>query len=327
MNADSNGNLYVPVGWCKHNWSAWASYDWNVSVDWWTSTNYSWTWSDWWSITLSWYAAWSNHTITITPTTEEYWWALAYGWITTAWVTYLTEVVYDWSYMWYWESATSTWNNFRRSQYYWCTSLTTAPAEVLPDTVTSIWNNFRHYQYYNCTSLTAAPAEVLPNSVTSIWSSFRYYQYIWCTSLTTAPAEVLPSSVTTIWTHFRAFQYNWCTSLTTAGTEALPNSVTSIWTYFRARQYYWCASLTEIKWWKDLSIGNNSYYRHNQFYNCTSSKTVTVLSDVWYASYGSGTLSNSYVTTVYVPSAYLSNFTWASVQPRSSIDDSKFIWY
>lgn len=296
MNADSSGNLYVPVAWYSHSYGINCAYNWNVSVDWWASTNYSWTWSSWWSITLNWYTAWTNHTIKITPTTEEYWWALAYGWEGTAWRTYLTEVIYDWSYMWYWVSATSTWNNFRRSQYDWCTSLTAAPAEVLPDTVTRIGTFFRYSQYYWCTSLISAPAEVLPNSVTTIWDRFRYSQYYWCTLLTTAPAEVLPDTVTSIGAYFRNNQYNWCTLLTT------------------------------ISWWKDLSIGGSSY-RRRQFYNCTSSKTVTVLSDVWYASDDSDTLQNSYVTTVNVPSAYLSNFTWASVQPRSSITDSKFIWY
>lgn len=236
MNADSGGNLYVPVWWHAHSTSSYWSYDWNISVDWWASTNYSWTWSEWWSITLSWYTAWSSHTITITPTTEDYWWALAYWWYNTAWATYLTEVVYDWSYMWYWESATSTWNYFRLSQYRWCTSLRAAPAEVLPDTVTSIWNYFRYYQYRDCTSL------------------------------------------------------------------------------------------TEIKWWKDLSIGGD-FYRVQQFYNCTANKTVKVLSDVWYASYDSITLPNSYVTSVSVPSAYLSNFTWSSKQPRKNITDSKFVGY
>lgn len=236
MNADSSGNLYVPVGWYAHSTSSYWSYDWNVSVDWGTATNYSWTWSSGWSITLSWYTAWSSHTITITPTTEAYWWALAYWWRNTAWAAYLTEVVYDWSYMGYWESATSTW-------------------------------------YY-----------------------FRYYQYRWCTSLTSAPEEVLP------------------------------DTVTSIGGYFRYGQYYWCTVLTEIKWWKDLSIGG-SYYRYRQFYNCTASKTVKVLSDVWYASYNADTLQNSYVTTVSVPSAYLSNFTWSSKYPRRSITDSKFVWY
>lgn len=266
MNANSNGKLFVPVGWYSHSNTTDCAYNWNVSVDWWTATNYSWTWGSGWSITLSWYTAWSSHTITITPTTEDYWWALSYWWYNTAWATYLTEVVYDWSYMGYWESATSTWNYFRLHQYRWCTSLITAPTEVLPSSVTSIWNSFRRCQYY------------------------------WCTSLTTAPEEVLP------------------------------DTVTSIGTYFRYGQYRECTSLTTISWWKDLSIGD-SRYRYYQFYNCTASKTVKVLSDVWYASYNSDTLQSSYVTSVSVPSAYLSNFTWASVQPRSSITDSKFVGY
>lgn len=387
MNADSSGNLYVPVGWYNESpISRNAVYDWNISVDWWQSTNYSWTWSAWWSITLSWYTAWSSHTIKITPTNATNWWALAYWRTDTAWAPYLTDILYDGSYIGYGGGATSVnhyfrysqykwctaltaaakevlpdwitvmgsyfryaqyeWctslttaakevlpntltniqADFRANQYSWCTSLTTTAVEVLPSSVTSMLSDFRSWQYSWCTSLRAAAVEVLPTTVTDIGAHFRSWQYRWCTSLTVAANEVLPSSVTSIWSSFRANQYRECTSLTTIPVEVLPDTVTSIWNYFRGYQYRWCTALTTISWWKDLSIGGKNY-RRQQFYQSTASKTVKVLSDVWYASYDSDTLANSYVTTVSVPSAYLSNFTWASIEPWVSIDDNKFIGY
>lgn len=266
MNADSNGNLYVPVGWYNHSWWPYCEYDWNVSVDWWPASNYRGTWSAQGSITLSGYTSWVNYTITITPTTKTYWRALAYWRKLTAWASYLTEVVYDWSYIWYWESDTSTWDFFRANQYYQCTSLTTLPEETLPNWVTSIWSYFRYYQFYGCTSLTATSIEILPDTVTSIGSSFRAGQY---------------------------WQDTW---------------------------------LNTITWRKDLSIGWNDY-RLQQFARGSSNKVVTVLSDVGYPSYSQSTLRNADVATVRVPTTYLSNFTWASVYPRTSISDWKFVGY
>lgn len=296
MNADSSWRLYVPVWWLTHSWWFWASYNWKVSVDDWVETTYSWTWSSWWSITLNWYTSGSSHTITITPVNIDYWWALAYWWQSTSWRTYLTEVIYDWSYMWYAESATSTGDYFRGNTYSQCENLTLAPQEVLPNTVTTIWERFRDNQYNSCTNLTSIPSEVLPSSVTSIWAYFRTYQYSYCSSILSAPEE------------------------------ALPSSVTSISVFFRNHQYFSCTSLNEIKWWKDLSIWS-SKYRLNQFYGCNANKTVKVLSDVWYNSDDFNTLAASAVTQVSVPNAYLSNFKNSSNNPRVNIDDSKFVWY
>ena len=266
MNADSNGNLYVPVWWFNISWSINNTYDWYVSVDGWSATNYSWTWSSWWSITLSWYVAWTNHTIKIVPTTVDYRWARAYWWKNTPWCTFLTEIVYDASYMWYAYDASSVWGYFRANQYYGCTSITKPADEYLPDGVETISSYFRYCQYYDCSSLLFSPEEFLPDTVTTIWSNFRRYQY------------------------------------------------------------YSCSALTNIKWWKDLSIWNGNY-RNSQYYGCTSNKTVKVLSDVWYDSYSSDTLENAYVTSVSVPSQYLSNFTSTNNNPRVNITDSKFIWY
>ena len=273
MNADSSGNLYVPIGWYNRSSSSRnASYNWNVSVDWWQSTNYSWTWSAWWSITLSWYTAWSSHIIKITPTNVAYWWALAYWWTDTTWAPYLTDILYDGSYIGYGSNATQTGNFFRYSQYKWCTALTTATKEMLPNWVTNVGWYFRNNQYQWCTSLTTTAAEVLPTSVTSIWYDFRTNQYAWCTSLTTPAVEVLPGSVTSIGGDFREGQYSWCTALTAAAVEVFPTTVTSIGWYFRSWQYSWCTSLTvaanEVfhSWIADVSNG----FRASQYSWCTS---------------------------------------------------------
>lgn len=445
VKADSSGNLMIPKGWVATSWAVNAAYNWWVSYDGWSETQYSWTGSAG-SITIaSWLTADTEHTIVIRPNSESYLWARAFAFRNSGVQWLLTEVVYDWSYIWYGSSSTSTggyfrnhqynWctslttthrevlpntvttidNQFRSQQYYWCTGLTSVKQEIVPNTVTSIGNYFRYFQYDWCTALTSAPQEVLPNSVTSIgtyfrynqynWCSslisaaqealsssitsigtyfrgyqyrnctslttasqeilpswvtdvgsyFRYYQYNLCTALTTAPQEVLPNTVTTIGTYFRAdqylkcssltsapqevlpnwvtsidgsfraSQYNWCTSLTKAPQEALPSSLTYIGTYFRSNQYAWCTNLAEVQWMIDLSIGNSNY-RNYQFYNCNTTKTIKVLSDVWYG-WTSTTLSDSYVSTVSVPSAYLQNFIDSTLYPRRSITNSKFVWY
>lgn len=183
MNADSSWNLYIPTAWYSTSWSQNASYSWKVSIDWWPSSTYSWTSSYWGSITITWYTAWTNHTITIRPTSETYWWARAYCWYNTAWKSYLTDIVYDSSYIWYADSDTNTWICFRYFQYSWCSTITSCPDEVLPDTVTVIGEKFRWYQYYWCTSLLFAPIELLNDNTTSIWRYFRAEQYNYCSAL------------------------------------------------------------------------------------------------------------------------------------------------
>jgi len=297
MNADSSWNLYVPTSWYATSWIKNCPYDWKVSVDWWAETTYTWTSSSWGYITLSWYTAWSNHTITIKPTTEWYQWARAYSWQGTSWATYITDILYDSSYMWYAVSATDTWDYFRAYQYYECTALTTPTEEYLPDTVTTIWAVFRRYQYYGCSWLTTPATEVLPNSVTTIWNYFRWHQYYWC---------------------------SW---LTYATEEALSSSITSIWTYYRTSQYQACSSLVEIKWLNDSFSTSSNYYRRYQFSSIANWYTIKTLSDVWPWYKDSAWISNTYVTAVYVPSAYLTNFKNTTNQPWYSITDSKFIWY
>lgn len=307
MIADDNGNLYVPVGGYSASWSTNAAYNWNVAVDWGNATNYSWTWSSWGSVTLSWYTPWTNHTIKITPTNVAYLWARAYWWYNTVWAPYLTEVFYDWSYVGYGSGATSTGGSFRNRQYQWCSSLISAPDEVLPSSVTSIGGYFRQGQYYWCTSLITAPDEVMSGSVTSIdvsfragqysgctslvtasneamsnWitsigGSFRQSQYYWCTSLTTAPDEVFPSWIDSVWYYFRWYQYQNCSSLISVPNETIPNTVTSIGDYFRYQQYYQCGAVVST-WVESIpdtltSIWND--FRYRQYSTCTSLTTVS----------------------------------------------------
>lgn len=248
--ANNSWVIYIPY------WDT----NWKVSIDdvvvqnWWSSTSF------WW------YTADSEHIVAIEPITVSYWRAKNYKWYNKTGNTLVIEIIKDKSYIWFADSATDTWTNFRESEYRWCTNLTNTDVEYIPDTVTTIWN------------------------------SFRYYQFYWCSKITEAPEEVLP------------------------------DTVTSIWTYFRGSQFRDCTSLTSIKWWKDSSYGWN-YYRYYQFNGCNTQKTVKVLSDVWYASNSANTLQNQYVSEVQVPTAYLSNFTSSTKQPRSGITDSKFVWY
>ena len=272
IKTDSSGNLMIPKAWYNTSWSQAASYNWRVSYDGWTETKYSGSWSAG-SITIaSGLTADTEHTVVIRPNSESYLWARAF-WFYNSWVqTYLTEIVYEWSYKWYGSSSSDSWNHFRRGQYRWCTSLTTASQEVLPNTITSIWGNFRTYQYSDCTNLTKALQEVCPDTVTSIWNYFRYYQYQNCTSLTSASQEVFTSWVTSIWNYFRSFQYQNCTNLTTASTEVLQTWITTIWTYFRSSQYSWCTSLTTLS---QEVLPNTitsiwDYFRNSQYSWCTS---------------------------------------------------------
>lgn len=358
MSSDSNWDLKIPIAWYNNSTSSQnAPYNWKISIDWWTQTTYSWTWSATAITVASWLTANSDHTIMITPTTESYWWARAF-WFRSSWVTtLLKKVLRDGSYMWYSSSDTNTWTWFRMFQYNWCSNLTEIPEEeAFPTTVTTVGGYFRRWTYANCTSLVVAQKEIFSNTVTSVGDFFRDWEYSWCKNLTTVfdesfsswvtsiwnyfrenqyknckkitkPLdESLPWNVTSIWTYFRSEQYSWCSEITYASEEKLPNTVTSIWQRFRNNQYSSCTKISQIKWWKNLSVWWN-YYRYYQFNNCNTNKTVKVLSDVWYASYSDLTLANSYVTQVQVPSDYLSNFKNSTAYPRSQITDSKFVWY
>lgn len=294
MEADSSWNIYVPSAWYNTSWRTWVSFSWNISVDWWaTTTTYSGSSSSWGKKTLSWYTEWTLHTIMITPVTEAYQWAKAYGWYSVTWRDKLKEVLYDWSYMWYWTSATSTWHYFRYNQYYGCSSLTTAPIEVISSTVTSIWDYFRYGQFYQCSSLTAGADEVIPDSVTSIGKNFRGSQYA-ISGITTAK-------------------------------ENNSNSLTSIGSQYRYQQYNSCNNMQEVNM---IAVApySSSYRRTWQFINVkpASPRTIKVYWDGGVESiYNNAWLwQTSNLSAIYVPNSLLSNYQSSRSSYRSII-----VWY
>lgn len=280
--ADSAWQMYIPY------WDP----NWKVSIDdvvvqnWWSSYAF------WW------YTADTEHIVKIEPTTLNYWRAKNYKWSQRTWPIRNTviEIIQDKSYVWFADSATNTWNNFRENEYRWCTNLINTAEEYIPDTVTTIWNYFRYYQHSGCRLITKAPKEVLPNTVTSIWSYFRAYEYLSCNALTESAEEVLP------------------------------NTITSIWNYFRNEQYSSCSALKNIVWWVDQSVWWPNY-RYQQFSSTANWKTIKVLSDVWYNSSSSTWLTNANVSEIQVPTLYLSNFTSTNNYPRRNFNDDKFVWY
>ena len=239
-----------------------------------------------------------------------------------------------------WSETTYSWTSSFNSKITlsWYTAGTYYTIKIKPTTESYGWA--RAYSWYSWSWSAMVWAsnirEVIydssymwyATSATNTGNYFRWAQYWQCSNLRKPPQEYLPDTVTTIGIAFRSSQFYMCTSLPYAEEESLPSSITSIDVSFRASQYQNCTSLNEIKWWIDLStIGSPTSYRDQQFYECNTNKTVKVLSDVWTSSSGSYTLIDSYVTSVSVPNAYLSNFINASTKPRSRIDDSKFIWY
>jgi hypothetical protein len=168
--ADSAWQMYIPY------WDT----NWKVSIDDVVVQN-------WWSnYAFWWYTANTEHIVKIEPIALNYWRAKNYKWNQRIWTirTTVIEIIQDKSYIWFADSATDAWTDFRREEYRWCSSLINTAEEYIPDTVTTIWNYFRYYQYYWCTKITETPVEVLPDTVTSIWTYFRGYQFNGCTSLT-----------------------------------------------------------------------------------------------------------------------------------------------
>ncbi len=249
--ADSSGNLKVPTAWYSHSWSQNCSYNWHINYDWWTYTNYVWTWWTWSSkcITIAtWLTPNSEHIITIRTydILNNYWWALAFWRYNSSIADRLKEIIVDSTFLWFAVSETSTWNYFRRSQYYWCTNLINAYEEYLPATVLDTWTYFRCDQYHDCVSLVTPWTESAPNSITEIKAHFREHQYDWCSSLTNSSVEVMPNTVTVIWDHFRWWQYRNCINITTAAAEVMPPNLVTIYEHFRCNQYEWCSNLVTL---------------------------------------------------------------------------------
>lgn len=322
-------------------------FDWQVSIDDWPFERYTGTVrADNTGVIEvgSWYQPDSNHTILIKPTTIWYGWAKAFG--TWARWNNINQIIHDSPYMWYWDSATNTWDFFR--MYQWCqSSVTSAPAEVLPSTVTTIGNYFRFWQYAGC-ALTSIPAEVMPNSVTSIGDEFRASQYIGNPIITPA-VEVLSNNLVSIWNSFRDEMYSDCTNLTTWATEVIPSSVTSIWYRFRESQYDGCTSLTSTP--DEVypnNVGIGQMYRSYQYARCPNLISAKMMANRWYNNYRNrqfrNTNANIVVTigwnvvdtwltmsqwgwiwlptgcTIYVPSSLLSAY-------QQEYSYYTFIWY
>ena len=301
MKAWASGGLYVPIS--THGGGTGDNYNWRISIDGGPETVYSGTSSTWSDITIgTWYTPDSVHTIVIRPVSETYGWAKAFSCYNVWIANLIVEIVQDLSYKGFAISDSDAWFYFRAYQYCGA-SITTAPVEILPNTVTTIWSYFRQSQYEGCTSLTTAPTEVLPNTVTALGTSwFRSNQYKGCTSLITPSVEVLPNSITNIWDYFRDGQYNWCVSLATAPNEVLSNLITSIWSWFRREQYSWCTSITtapaEVIYNSILSVWND--FRASQYSGCTSLV---------------GTITEAYPSSNPIPGGWFrdSQFTWTSI--------------
>jgi len=307
--------LRIPTAWYWTNWQRWCYYNWFINVDWWDYTQYTWTWSTSNNIVIAeWLEPNSEHLVDlrIFDIEDQYWRARAFWW-SWSWIAdRLTELVVDSCYLWFADSAESTWNyfrykqyewctnlknayneyipatcrdtgtNFRCYQYNWCTSLITAWVESCPNSIEEIKWWFREYQYANCRSLQQPAAEVMPNTVTSIWDHFRWWQYLDCRSITNWAQEVLPPALEYIYSYFRCSQYQWCTNLTTASDEVMPNTVKHILTEFRLNQYNWCSNL---EYAAHEAISNQLLYewywihfRHTQYANCPKLKEAYIVS-------------------------------------------------
>ena len=338
--ASADGKLRVPTAWLSQSWDRWCPYNWFISVDWWEYHQFVWTWSTSNNLVVAeWLPVDSEHVIDlrIFDIEDQYWRARAFWWYQSGIADRLTELIVDSCYLWFAQSAESTWNYFRSYQYCWCTNLRNAYNEYIPLTCLDTWVHFRTYQYNWCTTLTTVWAESCPNSVLEIKDWFRQYQYANCSNLVEPAVEVMPDTVTRIWQHFRwhmyenctslvetawevlpptlqtiahdfrCWQYKWCVNLLTASDEVLPDTVTSIADWFRLEQFMNCRNLTtNAKEAMSSSLTSLAYhYRHDQYTNCTSITRIDVKS-----------VPNSLRTHDYCRYDWLCN-TWNTTNPMT----------
>ena len=324
--ANEEWNLLIWTWWSYNN------YSWKISIDWWTETIYTWTWDTNGSLQVaSWLVAWSEHIITIKPTTEAYGWAKAFSYATSWTVSstdrsaYLKYIIYDMTYMWFADSATNTWNKFRDSEYRNCRNLLNTTKEYIPNTTTTIWAYFRSSQYDDCRAIKNTPEEVIPNSITTIWNYFRDEQYYNCKSLTSTADEVMSTWITTIWIHFRSNQYYGCELLTSTADEVMPTWITTIWTHFRYEQYESCKALTSARLLA-TNKANSSNKRYRQFssaWDTNRPMTITIVWDILETTTSSCWLSDSKVSQIKVKSSLITDYQNSS--NWSAITDSKFV--
>ena len=145
--------------------------------------------------------------------------------------------------------------------FYYCTSLTTAPALPATTLADSCYNGM----FYNCSSLTTAPA--LPATVLANSCYLAMFQD--CTALTTAPA--LPA--TTLYNNCYSSMFRNCSSLTTA--PALPATVLANRCYYN--MFKNCTGLTTAPALPATTLVYGCY--EEMFNGCTNLNSVTTYAD------------------------------------------------
>ena len=173
--------------------------------------------------------------------------------------------------------------------FYFCTSLTTAPAELPATALAYSWYD---YMFSDCNSLTTAPklkAETLAE---------KCYQYMFqnCKALTAAPelkVETLANSC------YNGMFMN-CTSLTAA--PALPATTLKESCY--SNMFYGCKALTAAPALPATALATSCYSR--MFYLCSSLTTApklpaeTLVKSCYnYMFFGCTALTNAYVKAAY----------------------------
>lgn len=217
IKANSNGDVYIPICWYSIDWTQNCPYKWKISIDGWTETNYSWTWSSSWGIRVGyWLKPWTIHTVTIKPQVEEYWWCRALGYKGSAYASTLINIISDKSYMWYAQTSKYTWHYYKAYQYYGCTNLLDTDSEVLPDSLEIIGDNYRAYEYYGCTNLKNNAEEKIYKNVRVIWDNYRAYQYTNCTSLTKIAIRAINWAA--VGNNYRYNIFSWIASTTNQAT-------------------------------------------------------------------------------------------------------------
>ncbi len=110
----------------------------------------------------------------------------------------------------------------------------------------TVGNNFLRSCWRGCTSLTSMPSGFnIPTGITSVGDSFLYYCWRDCTSLTSMPSGFnIPTGITTVGNNFLASCWQNCISLSSmpAGFN-LPTGITSVGNYFLSTCWYDCTLL------------------------------------------------------------------------------------
>ena len=178
--ADSSGKIRIPIGWFSTTMSQDCAYDWMISIDGWSETEYTGIGDDNYFSIGSGLTSWSEHRIVIKPKTIGYGWWRAFGYYSTWAEAYIKELIHD-SYKWYAVSRVDTWAHYKHATFVGCTNLINS-YEKLPTSVETIWDYYMKECYAGCTGLKTAFYEVLNKSAT-VWVDYRHHEYTGCTAL------------------------------------------------------------------------------------------------------------------------------------------------